>query len=136
MTPQLEKAYRKERSLGWPAQGAIRNARTRILWAELEDDRDRPGEIGVVRLKIEWDDCPDLSYLDQDCFAKDRAHEYARANRDGVVGIVGQYWDGSKWRIADSVWGFIGDDWRNSGYDTDVMCATLDAALAATDDTG
>jgi hypothetical protein len=49
-------------------------------------------------------------------------------DRDGVWGIVGEYFDGERWQHADSCFGFVGDDWKNSGYDTDIMRATLDEA--------
>ena len=52
-------------------------------------------------------------------------------NRQGVWGIVGEYFDGEVWQHADSCFGFVGDDWKNSGYDTDIMQATLDAARDA-----
>ena len=52
----------------------------------------------------------------------------SNVNREGVWGIVGEYFDGERWRHADSCFGFVGDDWKNSGYDTDIMRATVDAS--------
>jgi hypothetical protein len=59
---------------------------------------------------------------------RDREEFIATVNREGVSGIVGEYFDGEVWQHADSCFGFVGDDWKHSGYDTDIMRATLDAA--------
>lgn len=128
ISPQLIRAYRAERKLGYSAQAAVYNAKTRLAWRAIEDDSDAPAELGAVRLRLVPDECADLSFLEQDIFADTRDSEYDRANNDGVWGMVGEYWTGETWEHADSVWGFIGDDWRNSGYDVDVMRNTLDAS--------
>jgi len=111
-------------------------------WKQYEDD--------LVRLEI----VPDESYyspddlfgdtfnpdvnddIDPERLAKEEQEAIERANRDGIWGIVGKFkcncncprCDG--WHTSDSVWGFIGDDWKDSGYDIDVMHHTLiDAGL-------
>ena len=61
---------------------------------------------------------------------RERQVEIERVNRDGVWGVIGEYWNGREWVHVDSCWGFIGDDWRESGYDADIMRSTLDAANA------
>jgi hypothetical protein len=75
------------------------------------------------------DHFPDLSYLGQECFADVRDGEYERARKDGVWGIESQYnlGDGRGWVSADSVWGFIGDDYKGSGYDDDIRSAAISA---------
>lgn len=98
-----------------------------------------------VRLVIEWDDSgdptdfdccnygnvsdPDFDneYHQRGCtgLCKHQQAEQDRANRDGMTGIVGQYLTNGKWIHADSVWGFIGDDWKDSGYDLDIMSETI-----------
>jgi len=128
LTQQIIDLYRKERKLGFMAMQALRNAKTRAQWYLQEDTSEIPEEMGAVRLRIVPDDCPDLSFLDQDCSEDCRKREYDRANNDGVWGVIGEYWDGKEWQHADSCWGFIGNDWQNSGYDTDIMHSTLVAA--------
>lgn len=97
-------------------------------------------EEGLVRLRIEPDEICDLDNLLGDGFdpkhnpdipaaklAKEREEYVEKIDRDGVWGIIGEYWDGEAWQVADSVWGFVGDDYRDSGWDTDIMRSTLDA---------
>ena len=123
----LRTLYRRERQLGFTAQQALRHARIRRTWALLEDQ--------YLRLRVEPDDSPDLSFLEQDCYQDTReGRALAKqmretAQRDGVWGIVGEYRLSKEdcWHVADSVWGFVGDDWKDSGYDTDVMATTIAA---------
>lgn len=58
---------------------------------------------------------------------RERAAYIERIENDGVCGVVGEYWNGQAWEHADSCFGFVGDDWRESGYDSDIMSTTLDA---------
>ena len=62
---------------------------------------------------------------------RDREEFIAKVNWEGVWGIVGEYFDGEKWQHTDSCFGFVGDDLKNSGYDTDIMLATLNDAKDA-----
>src|ERR1700693_6591303 len=64
---------------------------------------------------------------------RDREVFIAKVNREGVWGVIGEYFDGEQWRHADSCFGFVGDDWKDSGYDTDIMRATLDESSGARD---
>ena len=106
------------------AQRALQNARVRAEWSEYTDDQ--------VRLRIVADDDLDLSYLDQDMYTdKYRADIRAKAESEGGTGIIGEYFDGKTWNHADSCYGFIGEDWRGSGYDIDIMRSTLDQYLAS-----
>lgn len=50
-----------------------------------------------------------------------------RVRDEGATCLIGEYFDGDDWQHADSCWGFIGDDWKDSGYDVDIMRATLSA---------
>lgn len=52
-----------------------------------------------------------------------------RIDRDGVWVIVGKYFDSEKWVSVDSCGGFVGDDWKNSGYDNDIMQNTIEALM-------
>lgn len=52
--------------------------------------------------------------------------EARRAEREGVYGVCAQYRDtDGAWVRADECWGFVGDDWRESGYDTDAIASAL-----------
>lgn len=94
-----------------------------------------------MRLRMVPDETCSLEDLEGDCFNSkanpdipasrlqhDREDFIAKVNRDGVWGIIGEYFDGEAWHHADSCFGFVGDDWKHSGYDTDIMRATLDKA--------
>lgn len=150
---RLRRYYRQERTkgatmVGFAAVQAYRNAIDRIKWEALQ-------RIGAVRLWTEPDfDC-DLSYLDDDSYSDREGRAIAkrtrdRAERDGCWGLIGQYrtdfdnvdddgcweWHPSdvdddsgrvKWRCANSIWGFVGDDWQNSGYDDDIRAAAIKA---------
>lgn len=130
----LEQGYRKARARGWQAVWAIQHARTQIEWEKAEAE-------GLVRLRVKPDDCCNLDDLLGDVYNPDvntdihparlereRKQEIQRINDYGVWGIVGEYKCEccGQWTQADSVWGFVGDDWTDSGYDSDVMQATLD----------
>lgn len=135
----LQQAYRAARAPVanafhvWqqPASHALNTARTRLAWdaagGVVRDDWDTgpcPGRVRLV-LKADNSGCDPLDGME----APERIvqEERDRANRDGVWGVRGEYWDGHEWVEVDSCWGFIGDDWRDSGYDVDIMRATLDA---------
>ncbi len=139
--------YRRLRKLGWAAKWAYVSARTKAAWDTMDgfvfdgDERSlsmAPGESiytpGPVRLILKLEeDAYDDSYVDTwDDLSEQKREKYRkdlwdRVERDGVWGLVGEYWDGSEWVHADSCWGFIGDDWKDSGYDTDIMAMTISA---------
>ena len=101
-------------------------------WQQAEND-------GLVRLRIEPDELCDYDNLAGDSFnpevntdiqphvlAREEREFIDKINRDGVWGIIiGEFWNGEEWIHADSVWGFVGDDWKDSGYDLNVKDATL-----------
>jgi hypothetical protein len=132
----LTREYTRLRRHGWHARNAYEAAKTRAAWDAAEAN-------GLVRLQVLPDASGDLENLKGDTFnpkyvthisraqleREEKAFE-DRVERDGVVGIVGEYHDGETWRHADSCWGFVGDDWRDSGTDTDVMASTLEALEA------
>lgn len=146
---ELLRLYQRERANGFQAQWALSNARTRMEWDKHEVAEYSSGEPidpkrGNVRLRVVPDETCSLEDLEGDCFnpkanpdipasqlQRDREEFIAKVNREGVWGIVGEYFDGEAWQHADSCFGFVGDDWRHSGYDTDIMRATLDAARDA-----
>lgn len=145
MNHNILKSYQSERSKGWTAQSALRNARTLEAWrnlnGEVAGEYDSVSDQCDVRLLIMGDvETYDDSYIDTWDISdaekeKTRAELRERIEHDGVWGIVGQYRtcacdycdNPGHWEDVDSVWGFVGDDWKDSGYDTDVMQATMDA---------
>jgi hypothetical protein len=146
---ELLQRYRRERDRGFPAKWAISNARTRLEWEKHEVAEYSSGEPidphrGDVRLRMVPDEMGSLEDLEGDCFnpkanpdipasrlQRDREEFISKVNRDGVWGIIGEYFDGEVWKHSDSCFGFVGDDWKNSGYDTDIMRTTLDEATDA-----
>lgn len=144
MNSELKREYQKRRAQGYRAQHALNAAHVVVRWREREgyvfdgyecDPIEHP-----VRLRIEWDESYDDSYIDTwtDISESQRAQWRAKLQRrielHGVVGIIGEYWTGVDWEHADSCWGFIGDEWSDSGYDVDIMDGTLaahDAHLVA-----
>jgi hypothetical protein len=121
-----------QRARGFPASWALSNVRTRLEWEKHEVAEYSSGEPidpkrGNVRLRMVPDETCSLEDLEGDCFnpqanpdipasqlQRDREEFIAKVNREGVWGIMGEYFDG--------------DDWKNSGYDTDIMRATLNVA--------
>src|SRR5574337_1185986 len=121
--------YQRLRAMGWHAKQALDATRTRSEWEKYECGEFDTPALGYVRLRVEPEMYPEMGNLTD---AAEGSHEYARlleiAERDGVWGLIGEYFDGDKWQHADSCWGFIGGDWKDSGYDADIMRATLAAA--------
>jgi hypothetical protein len=121
------------------ASMTLRNIKTRAEWRTWEVGEHDTAELGSVRLRVVPDDSVDLDDLFGDTFNhavnddirpevldKQRREEVDRVERDGVWGVIGEYWNGEEWERVDSCFGFVGDDWRDSGYDIDIMRATLD----------
>jgi hypothetical protein len=92
-----------------------------------------------VRFRVEYDELADYENLAGDSFnpevntdiqphilEREEREFIDKINREGVWGIIGEFWNGEEWIQADSVWGFVGDDWKGSGYDLDVKWSTLD----------
>jgi hypothetical protein len=143
---ELPRLYQCERARGFQASWALSNARTRLEWGTYEVAENSNGEPidpkrGDVRLRIVPDETCSLEDLEGDCFnskvnpdvpastlERDRKAFIEKVNAEGVWGIIGECFDGERWQHADSCFGFVGQDWKHSGYDTDIMRATLDAA--------
>lgn len=134
MTPErsaLVREYRKQRQY-YHAELALRAARVELAWREAEAR-------GLVRLQAEPEiDCYDDSYIDTWDMSegrKERAKKEVadRIDRDGHWILLSQFLtDSGEWETADSVGGFIGEDYKNSGYDVDLKLAALTAAGAET----
>jgi hypothetical protein len=148
----VRKAYLRERAKGNLSRIALFNAKTRIAWDKANGHVIGDGErvpcyepaFRDVRLRIVADDCCDLENLLGDTYnpkvntdipesrlERERQQEIDRINRDGVWGVIGEYFDGEQWEHVDSCFGFVGQDWKDSGYDVDIMASTMDAARKA-----
>jgi hypothetical protein len=129
---KFAKTFKQYRRKGYTAKNALWEARVRVRWAKLEDE--------TVRLRIVPDETCDMDDLKGDIFsreanpdipefrmAREEREFEERVDQDGVWGIVGEYKCPccGQWTQADSVWGFVGDGWKDSGCDSDVMYATM-----------
>lgn len=145
--------YQKTRKTNptYPASSALMFAKTaakaQVLWDKMNgwtvDDRhdDDPPDTytrGPVRLQV----LPDEDYRVEDNFdpsvyddpEKALQAEKDEVERNGVWGVVGEYWDGENWQQADSCWGHVGykdpsDPFENA-YAADIMLATIAARHA------
>lgn len=143
MNPTRE--YQRLRRKGWRSADAWQVATVKARWEDAggyikTDGYDEDTTEHPVRLRIEPDEIVSLDDLAGDTFdpkanpdipkaRMDREREafIETVNRDGVWGVIAEYWNGEKWVHADSCWGFVGDDWQDSGYDVDAMEAALEA---------
>jgi hypothetical protein len=127
--------YQRLRRQGMAAKWAFHSAKVLAQWQNLGGED--------VRLRVEPDEGISFDNLEGDCFnpvvnsdipaskvAREQKEFRQRVNDEGVWFVVGEYRDAfGRWRSADSCGGFVGDDWRDSGYDTDIMEATIRAFL-------
>lgn len=122
MIERIRTDYRLRRKQGERAHVALYSARTEVMFDIL-------AHRGLVRLTLSPDEDIDLTWLDQDHYSKQyRDEQIERVNRDGSWGIIGEFKTREgEWEHADSCWGFIGDDWCDSGYDSDIKTATIKA---------
>ncbi len=111
--------YDRLRSLEYPASEAHRAALIR------ESFRDK-ARLGLIELFVEPDDLMyDDSYVESE---GEKKKLWDRINKEGVYVITGRcrLSADDAWTCADSVGGFIGDDWKDSGYDVDIRKSALD----------
>jgi len=111
--------YARLRALGYVAREALYAARVRVLFDARDD----------VRLQAVPDD-EEYQHSDNETKAE-HARTLRRLNTEGTWGIQAQVQCScGNWRTVDGVYGFIGEDWRDSGYDTDLMREALREADA------
>lgn len=131
-----QKLYLKFRKLGYSPSQALRAAKITMKW-HLAESRGRVGLDILPDTDVSFDnltgDCFNPKYNLGISATNLKRQEKAfldKVNNDGVWGIVGYAYVGKYGtrKDIDSCWGFVGDDWRNSGYDLDIMQATLEAA--------
>ena len=111
--------------------------------AHILEQWEQAESLELVRLRIEPDEMVDLDDLLGDMYNPDvnpdiepekleqeKKWELDRIDRDGVWGVIGEYKCPicGHWVQVDSCWGFVGDDWKESGYDIDIMAETLEQA--------
>lgn len=117
--------YWRLRAKGWPASQAYRAAKVHATFQNCDNVR-----LDLVPDETSYDD----SYIDswdttvnQIKLAKKELWE--RIERNGVWGLLGQYRanDESPWVTVYSLWGLIGDEWRDSSYDVDAKEEALEA---------
>jgi hypothetical protein len=119
---ETKQEYTRLRKAGWTAHTALRAAKIRTRFAALE-------HAGIVRFDVLEDSEP---YMHGD--VGDESETNARIERDGLYGIqvsTGCEACGS-WNAVDAVWGFIGNDWRDSGYDVDLMESAIESVEKST----
>lgn len=129
------KVYQYQVSAKSAISGAIYQEKVNRLWEQYEGDR--------VKLFPMEDMYADINDLMGDSYdpkvnpeinprkLEEQKNEFIeRVNRDGVWGLVSQYKCPTcqEWIDADSCWGFIGDDWKDSGIDLDLKWSALDKA--------
>lgn len=126
ISESMKHAYLYFREKGFRAAQAYDYAMVRLAWEKLE-------EKDLVRFSVVPDDSgfdvQDL-YVDEDS-ENDKNRIRARVERDGIWGIVSEVRCPccGQWTAVDSVWGFVGDDFVDSGYDWDVKAEAIKAAL-------
>lgn len=119
----VKREYLRLRRRGWRAVDAIRAARIHERWRELEGDR------------VKIDLLPEIDAYDYDLVEseKDRKAIAARIESEGYWIAVAyiRLHDDDEWEEVESIGGFIGDDFDDSGYDVDLKLTALEALDAA-----
>lgn len=115
----IQREYTRLRAKGWRSSQALSAAKTNAAFAALE-------ACGQVRIEHVPDDWP-YEYGDAGDDPKWRAEVDHLIDSWGVWGIVTYYRDAAgDEHIADSCFGFIGNDLEDNGYDVDLKRAALD----------
>jgi hypothetical protein len=115
---------------------ARREKKINAEWTKLE-------AAGKVRFTCKPDEICDMDDLKGDTFNREvnpeipeekmaeQEREFeALVEREGVWGIIGEYFDGEVWQYGDSVWGMIGDNVLDNDYTLDIKSLTIDAYRA------
>lgn len=125
---KVTEEYWRLRKIGFRPVEALNAAKSNIRFDELEYE-------GLVSFEVLPDESADWDNLVGDCYdpkvnsdidpvileSQEQA-EMDRANWGGIWGIVTKV--GSE--PIDSVWGFIADDWKDSGCDSDAKQSAID----------
>jgi hypothetical protein len=113
--PNWRKTYQDLRSKGWKAADAKRHAK---VYALVNNELD-----SLVRLVAVADDYFDIGNVAPMADDAEKEATYSRVNSEGFWGCIAQFRldTESEWIDSDSVYGFVGDDFIDSGYDTDLL---------------
>ena len=127
MNAWIKHEYLRLRAKNWSAKDAIRAARIKDSFEDAENEE-------LVKLELEPEFEPhDVSYIDTwDDVSKGRKERLKkevsdRIDRDGLWILVGYVKIDGRWESIDSIGDLIGTDWKDSGYDSDIMKSCLDA---------
>ena len=128
MNSWIRAEYDRLRKAGWPASDALRAARTKDAFDDLENE-------GIVKLEAEIDpEGHDPSYVDtwtdrpQAWRDRTKKEISERASSEGTWGIVAyaRASEDAVWEEVYSCWDFVGTDWKDSGYDVDARLAAVE----------
>lgn len=128
--------YERLRKLNWPAIKAFEISKVESEFASLE-------RLGRVRFSVQ----PDLDWSFEDLagdafnrrvnpdiqesrMVREEQEFRDRIEQDGVWSIISEVMCDDGWETAGSSYGFIGDDWKDSFYDTDVKRDAIVTSLA------
>lgn len=127
LTPYAKREYKRLRRNNWPAKEALRAARIRDRFTDLEAE-------DCVRIVCEPEcELYDDSYLEcQGLTPRQIEHVrkelWERIERTGYWMYASEYRDEcGVWQSVDAIGSFIGDDFKDSGYDIELMKAAIDA---------
>lgn len=124
MNNWIKAEYKRLRKLDWSAHEAIRAARIKDEFEDLE-------KAGFVKFEVSQDEFMSLDDLfgDMNPSKKERKEIVDRVNRDGLNEIQTFYRLSlnDKWISADGTCGFVGFDFLDSGYDTDAKASAIKA---------
>jgi len=117
----------------WALPDAMRAARVKAAFEWFED-------IYWTLEAVPDEDQYDDSWLED---PQEKKELWDRIEREGVWGVralwrLTTHHDrtlSAKWELADATWGFVGDEWKDSGYDTDLRRAAMHAFLEAAEAT-
>lgn len=119
------KEYQRLRDKGWAAKEALRCARINALFVLAERE-------GLVKFEVVSDqETPDVSYFDTWGLSREEAEklkkaELQRIENEGAWGIVVHTrFACGELHPVDSCWGFVGNDWQDSGTDVDLKDTAL-----------
>lgn len=79
-------------------------------------------------------DCFNPEHYESEEAAQIALADFTRRVKElGVWGYVAEFFNGQEWEALDSIWEFVGMDFDDSGYDTDLCRACVEAFESATE---
>ena len=119
MNPWIKAEYERLRRNNWRAVDALRAARVKDRFEDLQNER-------LVRFRFE-PECDMYEFGEGEEPFREEITE--RINREGYWIVCTDYLNAEteEWEQAEAIGGFIGDDWQDSGYDVDLRLAAIEA---------